>query len=225
MKKAITMYKFLDGKDYNITFQILDRVFANIYIVNVEDNKCFIKDLAKSCEKLSIFKDLTKKQIYSVVDSCVDYYVDCSLLYPYFDSEFKNGKVSWFGRKFEIDETFEDYPKRWFDNQGLKALNMLNEDQKELLLSIYRGKDIFSEVKDKCNLIGFSGEKYNVLYPYSLFNLTLIKSITSLLPWLGIPVNTLTIPKSNLNNLSRLGWLRYKPSGNPFAIKSVIASM
>ena len=156
MKKAITMHKFLDGKDYDITFQMLDRVFANVYIVNVEDNKCFIKDLAKSCEKLSIFKDLTKKQIYSVVDSCVDYYVDCSLLYPYFESEFKNGKVSWFGRKFEIDETFEDYPKRWFDSQGLKALNMLNEDQKELLLSIYRGKDIFSEVKDKCNLIALN---------------------------------------------------------------------
>ena len=156
MKKAITMYKFLDGKDYNITFQILDRVFANIYIVNVEDNKCFIKDLAKSCEKLSIFKDLTKKQIYSVVDSCVDYYVDCSLLYPYFDSEFKNGKVSWFGRKFEIDETFEDYPKRWFDNQGLKALNMLNEDQKELLLSIYHSKDVFGDVKNKCNLIALN---------------------------------------------------------------------
>ena len=156
MKKAITMHKFLEGKDYNITFQMLDRVFANVYIVNVEDNKNFVKDLAKSCEKLSIFKDLTKKQIYSVVDSCVDYYVDCSLLYPYFESEIKNGKVSWFGRKFEIDETFEDYPKRWFDNQGLKALNMLNEDQKELLLSIYRGKDIFSEVKDKCNIIALN---------------------------------------------------------------------
>lgn len=156
MKKAITMHKFLEGKDYNITFQMLDRVFANVYIVNVEDNKNFVKDLAKSCEKLSIFKDLTKKQIYSVVDSCVDYYVDCSLLYPYFDSEFKNGKVSWFGRKFEIDETFEDYPKRWFDSQGLKALNMLNEDQKELLLAIYRGKDIFGDVKNKCNLIALN---------------------------------------------------------------------
>ena len=156
LKTAITMRNFLESKDFYITYQMLDRVFANIYTVNVEDNKNFVKDLAKSCEKLTIFKDLNKKQLHSVVDSCVDYYVSSGLLNPYFDVEFKNDKLNWIGYKYEIEEDFADYPKRWFDNQGLKTLNMLNANQKELLLSVYRGKDLFNNVKDEFNLIALN---------------------------------------------------------------------
>ena len=156
MDTAITKQKFLDGQDYHITYQMLNRVFANVYIVNLEDNKNFICDLAKSCEKLSIFKNLTKRQIYSVVDSCVDYFVDRGLLYSYLDSEFKDGKVSWIGRKFKLDETFQHYPKRWFDAQGLQALSCLDKSQKALLSSVYCGKDVFCGVKDRCALIALN---------------------------------------------------------------------
>lgn len=156
MTTALIKREFLDGQDYYVTYQMLDRVFANVYIVSPEDNKNFVKDLTKSCEKLSIFKNLNQKQLYSVVDTCVDFYVDCCLLYPYFDSEFKNGKLSWVGRKFKLDETFQNYPKRWFDAQGVKALNSLDEDQKELLFSVYREEDVFCDVKDKCNFIALN---------------------------------------------------------------------
>ena len=150
------MCGFLNGKDYFINYQMLDRVFANINIVNVEDNRNFVRDLAKSCEKLTIFKDLNKQQIYRVVDSCVDYFVDRYLLNVHLDSEFKNGKISWYGRKFEIEETFKDYPKRWFDNQGRLAINSLNANQKTLLYDVYRGKDVFCDVKDKFRLIALN---------------------------------------------------------------------
>ena len=156
MKNVIRMCGFLNGKDYFINYQMLDRVFANIYIVNVEDNRNFVRDLAKCCEKLTIFKDLNKQQIYRVVDSCVDYFVDRYLLNVHLDSEFKNGKVSWYGRKFEIEETFKDYPKRWFDNQGRLAINSLNANQKTLLYDVYRGKDVFCDVKDKFSLIALN---------------------------------------------------------------------
>ena len=156
MKNVIRMCGFLNGKDYFINYQMLDRVFANIYIVNVEDNRNFVRDLAKCCEKLTIFKDLNKQQIYRVVDSCVDYFVDRYLLNVHLDSEFKNGKVSWYGRKFKIEETFKDYPKRWFDNQGRLAINSLNANQKTLLYDVYRGKDVFCDVKDKFSLIALN---------------------------------------------------------------------
>ena len=156
MKNVIRMCGFLNGKDYFINYQMLDRVFANIYIVNVEDNRNFVRDLAKSCEKLTIFKDLNKQQIYRVVDSCVDYFVDRYLLNVHLDSEFKNEKISWYGRKFEIEETFKDYPKRWFDNQGRLAINSLNANQKTLLYDVYRGKDVFCDVKDKFSLIALN---------------------------------------------------------------------
>ena len=150
------MCGFLNGKDYFINYQMLDRVFANIYIVSVEDNRNFVRDLAKSCEKLTIFKDLNKQQIYRAVDSCVDYFVDRYLLNAHLDSEFKNGKISWLGRKFEIEETFKDYPKRWFDNQGRLAINSLNANQKTLLYDVYRGKDVFCDVKDKFSFIALN---------------------------------------------------------------------